>query len=161
VTEENDDICRVTPLGTLRYAIEYYAAASVVVGEFGDCVPGRFLIGHAIELALKAFLLQQGTTESFIRRELGHDLMACLASAEATELRKYMSLTEENRALLQLFNSLYSYKRLEYIETGSIIVVPLAPLRLVARRILLADVAVIPTAQGLLRSESGRALALE
>jgi hypothetical protein len=72
VTEEKADICRVTPLGTLRYAIEYYAAAKVVAEKFGDCVPGRFLIGHAIELALKAFLLHQGKTEGFIRRKLRH-----------------------------------------------------------------------------------------
>lgn len=85
-------------------------------------------------------------------------MMACLASAEAMDLGKHMPLTEEDRALLQLFNTGYSYKQLEYIETGSVTLVPLEPLRFLARRILLTDVAVIPTAQGLLR---GRALLVE
>jgi len=86
VTKEDEDIVRVIPLGMLRYAIEYYDAAKVVTEKRGDCVPGRFLLGHAIELALKAFLLQQGKTESFIRG-VGHGLTACLASAEANKPR--------------------------------------------------------------------------
>jgi hypothetical protein len=59
LTEEDDEIVRATAHGTLRYAIEYYAAAKVVAEKFGDSVPAQFLIGHSIELALKAFLLHQ------------------------------------------------------------------------------------------------------
>ena len=51
------------------------------------------------------------------------------------DLGKHMPLTEEDRALLQLFNTGYSYKKLEYIETGSITLVPLEPLRDLTRRI--------------------------
>ena len=159
--EEDDDICRVTPVGTLRYAIEYYAAARVVAEKFGDCIPAQFLVGHSIELALKAFLLHQGKTEKFIRRELGHDLTECLAAAEKSDFGKHVALTEHDRAMFKIFNAMYSTKDLEYIETGYRTLLPLSSLQRLARDFLLAVVAVIPTATGLMRSELGRALSME
>ena len=158
MTDEDDDIVRVTPLGTLRYAIEYYAAANAVAEKFGDCIPAQFLVGHSIELALKAFLLHQGETEKFIRRELGHELWECLAAAEKHHFGKHIALTEDDKAMLEIFNTVYAAKNLEYIETGYRTLIPLSQLQHLARDFLWAVVRVVPMATGFLRSETGRML---
>ena len=158
MTQEDDEIVRVTPLGTLRYAIEYFAAAKAVSEKFGDCIPTQFLVGHAIELALKAFLLHQGETENFIRRELGHDLWECLAAAEKCDFGRHVALTEDDKATLEIFNTVYAAKDLEYIETGYRTLIPLSPLQRLARDFLRAVVGVVPMATGFLKSESGRTL---
>jgi hypothetical protein len=62
------DPLRTTPIGMARYAIDFYAAAIAVDDRLGDQpgheiiapAPAYYLLGHALELGLKAYLLEKG-----------------------------------------------------------------------------------------------------
>ena len=67
-------------------------------------------------------------------------------------------MTEDDKATLEIFNTVYAAKDLEYIETGYRTLIPLSPLQRLARDFLRAVVGVVPMATGFLKSESGRTL---
>jgi len=77
------DCARTTPIGLSRYAEEFFdtaMAADDVVGmrtgyEFHAPVPVMYLVGHAIELSLKAFLAAKKVSlKELASRKYGHDL---------------------------------------------------------------------------------------
>ena len=83
----HDDPSRTTPIGLLRYSTEFLEAAGIVDEHMGSRsgyetiapIPVMFLTGHAIELALKAFLLKHGVTLTELRsRKFGHNLVALM-----------------------------------------------------------------------------------
>jgi hypothetical protein len=119
------DPSRTTPTGMLRYAIEFFAAGCVVDDKLGADseyapTPANYLIGHAIELTLKAYLLQQGMALEDIRKyPLGHSLTGCFEAAEQRGMHQHFQLTDDDRDVLRTLDHLYSSKQLEYIETGS------------------------------------------
>ena len=70
--------------GTLIDGARMYAAAADAVNERHPNALHvlSHLLGMAIELALKAFLMKAGQTERELRK-IGHDLQALLAAANA------------------------------------------------------------------------------
>jgi hypothetical protein len=62
-----------------------YLKAAVVVNQADKrsffSPPSYFLVCHAIELALKAFLAAHGTSERTLRRKLGHNLLGLYEAA--------------------------------------------------------------------------------
>ena len=158
------DPTRTTPLGTLRYAIEFYAAAIATYdalrrqGVPVAPVPVNYLLGHAIELALKAYLLEHGATLEHTKRDLGHNLVACLAEAEAAGLTDKMGLDDDDRELIAAFNNLYADKQFEYIETGPKNFPAFRLLQPFAESLLLETVKAIPFGKRLLEREAGKFL---
>lgn len=73
--------------------------------------PLYFLLGHAIELALKAFLISTAMTESEVKKH-SHDLDLSLTTARNFGLK--IALSEEQLAMLKIFNTLYMSQRLKY-----------------------------------------------
>ena len=61
----HNDPLRTTPLGMIRYAHEFMEAALAVDEKMGSKpgfeivapIPALYLLGHSIELSLKAYLL--------------------------------------------------------------------------------------------------------
>ena len=122
-----DDPQRTTPLGMIRYSIEFYEAARAVDDAIGARpgyvivapVPAMYLIGHSIELSLKSFLLHKGTSLKSLRRKpLSHDLLGCLNSAIEKGLSNTIQVLEPRLGALQALNNLYRSKELNYIVTG-------------------------------------------
>ena len=99
ITEDD----RTTSLGIIRFSIEYFAAAIAAHEKLERAAPGgvravpvHTLTGQSIELALKAFLRQQGATLSALKK-LRHNLDAAMDSAESNGLshsadRQHLSL---------------------------------------------------------------------
>jgi hypothetical protein len=87
---------RTTPIGMLRFAVVFYAASiatrKALARDVIAPVPVNYLMGHALELGLKAYLLHHGLTPNQIKRELGHDLLKCLAHAEKLGLLDELAL---------------------------------------------------------------------
>lgn len=77
----------VGPAGYLEHARSYLKAAVDLPGD-EDLWPPRFqLYGHAMELALKAFLLRSGVDEAYIRqRRIRHNLEELLKDADSRGL---------------------------------------------------------------------------
>ena len=95
-----------------------------------------FLIGQAIELALKAYLLAKGVPPKKLRSDYGHELHRSLRKAKELGLSDVVSLSAEEKGIIDLLDDLYSSKQLQYIVTGSKTFPVFGPLESVARKLV-------------------------
>ncbi|HWU99076.1 MAG TPA: hypothetical protein VN114_11225 [Oxalicibacterium sp.] len=122
----HNDSERTTPLGMARYAYEFLEAALAVDEKIGHRpgyeivapIPALYLIGHSIELSLKAYLLSNGLGLKQVRI-LNHDLHAALRKAKELGLLSHVKFKGEEEGAVEILNDLYSTKQLEYIVTGA------------------------------------------
>lgn len=123
----HEDPKRTTPVGLIRYAKEFHDAAIAVdltVGmqpayEMFAPVPVLYLIGHSIELSLKAYLLHKGVTLRELHKDFGHHLEKCFKKAKELGLLGSIRFDEGELSAFSVLNKLYSTKQLEYIVTGA------------------------------------------
>lgn len=115
---------RTTAFGTWRFSSEYLRAAeaveAVAKSDMDIPAPRYYLLGHGIELALKAFLLAKGVPHEELRsmKLMGHDLEKALARAEGLDISDLVTLSSEERVSIELLNKTYQTKEHEYITTG-------------------------------------------
>lgn len=76
-----------------------------------------YLLGHSIELSLKAFLFGSGVQKKSLY-DYGHNLDKLVTESRKMELDKHVELSEQDIDNINLINSSYSTKLLEYIEIG-------------------------------------------
>jgi hypothetical protein len=76
-------------------------------------MPTLFLLMHALELFLKAFLLSQGANERELRG-IGHDLVACLKVCKAKGFEQHVALDRAAVVQVVRVNRYYAGKELEY-----------------------------------------------
>ena len=156
---------RVTPLGMMRYSIEYFAAAEATDNAIGDddgyefVAPSSitFLMGRAIELALKAYLISRGTPREDLTKRaiLGHDLQLCLQRATDLGLCEKLDLSNTDLGVLKVLNAVYREKQLEYFVGGFRTLPVFGPLQDVAKKIMDVVLAEIEDGHLLLRSKAG------
>lgn len=123
----HDDPERTTPMGMVRYGYEFLEAAFVVYERAAQLdsrmvmppVPALYLLGHGLELTLKAFLLSKGVTLEHLRRKLGHDLEKAFTTSKENGLDSLLQSHELEESVLTFLNVMYSAKELEYIVTGA------------------------------------------
>ena len=84
---------------------------TVVAYENLPVVP--YLLGHVIELGLKAYLCAEGRTHAQLKG-LGHNLRACLDAAKAAGLGAVIQVSADDEAAIDLLNEMYWRKELEY-----------------------------------------------
>lgn len=119
-----EQINRTTAFGTWRFAHQYERAARAVDAiaktDLDVAAPRYYLLGHSIELALKAFLLARNVPHEELRsmKLMGHDLEKALARAEGVGLQEFVEFSLEERASIELLNKTYQPKEHEYIVTG-------------------------------------------
>jgi hypothetical protein len=150
----------------LRYAIEFYAAGLVTDDALGyehgyeviAPITVNYLIGHAIELGLKAYLLHVGFSLDHIRYEIGHDLQKGFDRAMAKGLNKQLKSEDGDSGVLRVMNALYSSKQFEYIETGAKTFPVFGSLQSFAKRVLLSVAQSIEDGSRLLSSKAGEIL---
>lgn len=123
----HEDPERTKPIGLARYANEFHEAAMGADRTLGmkpgyeifAPIPVLYLIGHSMELSLKAFLLHKGVTLSDLRKNFGHDLGKCFKKAKDIGLLRDVTFDEHEIGAFFALNDLYSNKQLEYIVTGA------------------------------------------
>jgi hypothetical protein len=81
-------------------------------------IPAYFLLGRALELALKSFLLLHGWMEADLRK-VGHDLEAALREALGAGVADMVEISEEESEAIAALNIYYASKDLEYVKTGA------------------------------------------
>jgi hypothetical protein len=121
----HNDPEKTTALGLIRYAYEFFEAAVVVDEEIGHRpgfeivapIPAMYLVGHAIELTLKSYLVHCGVSLKGIR-DLNHNLVACFEKAKELGLLNHATFEGPEEGAFEILNGLYSTKQLEYIITG-------------------------------------------
>jgi len=130
--------------GLWNYARDFYSAAELIneyePGELD--IPRYYLICHALELGLKAFLNNKGVSIKDLsdQGKFGHDLRALFTKARALGLRKEFRYTSTQWAAIRGLYGYYKSKHFEYPHVG--------PKRLPAYRMLQS------TVDGLLRGIS-------
>jgi len=81
---------------------------------------GFYLVGHSIELSLKAFLLGRGVPIGKLRNKpFGHNLVSLVTEARRRKLGLVAKLTRQELLVLELLNECYSVKELEYSFSGA------------------------------------------
>lgn len=79
-----------------------------------------YLIGHSIELSLKAFLLGRGESITALRsKRFGHDLSALLVESRRRKLGTCVKLSSTEIRVVHMLNDCYSSKELEYLFNGT------------------------------------------
>ena len=116
------------PFGSLRLAKEYLAAATRIQAPATNEIdalrqrisfPAYFLVGHSIELSLKAFLLGRGMKISALRsRSFGHDLEALVSEARRRRIGLHVKLSAKEVKGIKVLNDCYAAKEFEYAVTG-------------------------------------------
>ncbi len=97
---------------------EYLEAAKITNSQNSDKFkPPYFLVCRSLELSLKAFLRGSGYSASQLLN-IRHDLDKCVQRAVGAGLDGYVSLSENDRALISAANFYYKSKDFEYTITG-------------------------------------------
>jgi hypothetical protein len=86
----------VVAMLTRHRAVGYFHAALDIVPRNSALEPKYFMFSHAIELALKAYLMVNGHSVDFCRRKLNHDLKKAMKLAQSHEL----GLSEHHQAII-------------------------------------------------------------
>lgn len=96
-------------------ANSYYAAAARLLETGGGetFMPSLFLLLHALELHLKAFLFSQGMNDKQLRA-FSHDLLACLRACHERGFSKHVNLSWREHMQIARVNRYYKSKELEY-----------------------------------------------
>lgn len=142
----HEDPERTTPTGLARYSVEFMQAALAADDKLGRReefmylapVPVLFLVGQAIELALKAYLVLRGESLKKLRMRFGHNLGRCLRRAQRHGLPVILEPDEEG-AFVAL-DTLYASKELQYIVAGVKTFPTFGPLERAALKIIHAIV---------------------
>lgn len=80
----------VRNFATFRYAQEFYRTAQKV----GSPLVRAYLLGHALELFLKSYLMKAGLTSTTLKcKPYSHDLVKLLAAARAKNLESIVRVT--------------------------------------------------------------------
>jgi hypothetical protein len=143
-TRLHEDPSRTTPIGLVRYGCNFMEAALAADDKMGSKegyeivapIPVLFLVGQAIELALKSYLLANGVELRKLRRDYGHELHRSLRKAKELGLPNIVKLTEEEESVIEVLDKLYATKQLQYIVTGAKTFPSFGPLESAALKLL-------------------------
>lgn len=120
-----------TSAGLWRFGRDYLHAATLVHAGVKNkfSVPAYYLVGHAIELTLKAFLVARGVpVTELAKRRYGHNLVALLNRARRHRLGQFVKLDRSEIEAIGDLNAQYADKRFEYIVSGPASLPPFAGL---------------------------------
>lgn len=151
---------RTTSLGLVRFSLEYcgaawaaHAALTHGRGTAGQApAPVHTLVGQSVELALKAYLREQGADLEALFN-IGHNLKKGLDRAKAAGFQHKAS-----RQHLRLLNVEYRAHRFRYIETGRIVLLSPGDLFSLNADILQAAIQSIPLSWKFLFQAAGEML---
>lgn len=141
------DPARTTPIGLSRYARDFLDVALSADDDVGmrpgfeihAPVPIMYLVAHAIELSLKAYLAHCGVSlDDLASRKFGHNLDACYEKALEQGLSDIVDFEAGDIAAMRVLNELYCTKQLNYIVTGTKDVPVFGPIQSFAERLLSA-----------------------
>jgi hypothetical protein len=99
---------RTSSMGLWTYSNNFMIVASELVklNNAHTGGPAYYLVSHAIELSLKAFLRRSGISLDELKsnNKLGHNLSRYLSRAETLGLNKYLEITETDRWAIAKIN---------------------------------------------------------
>ena len=106
----------LSPLGFHRYASEFLRAADSFKCGDGFSPVAYYLRCHAIELALKAFLLAKGFPKNDLKFKLKHNLNRALNRATEQGLQCEVEIKPKEKKEIKKANVYYMGKGFEYFQ---------------------------------------------
>ena len=103
---------RVRRLGIYAYGHEFYDMAR----KTRRSPVKSYLLGHALELFLKSFLMKKGWKLEDLKKDFGHRIDRLLKEACKHDIADYFRISDELKADLALFSKLYAGKDYEYFS---------------------------------------------
>jgi len=82
----------------------------------GSPLVRAYLLGQAVELYLKAFLLACGATSADLKDKYRHNLVRLLSAAETAGIGRHVRVSVELKADIDALNALYATKALQYFS---------------------------------------------
>ncbi|MEM9617564.1 MAG: hypothetical protein AAF936_06350 [Pseudomonadota bacterium] len=128
----NQDTKRQTALGMFRLSLDFHESALAIERTFrrkklfGEeaqtaSFTAYYMMGHAIELVLKAVLLQRDENcHQMLKSAIGHDLEKCLEQVRKVDASILDFMDENHTHHVLVLNDNYCIKRFEYMMTGGI-----------------------------------------
>ncbi len=118
---------RTSPIGLVRYAKQFFESALAADDKVGAKpgfemiapVPVMYLVGHSIELGLKAYLVAEGVNLRDLPRKYGHDLEKSFKKAKELGLLNIVKFEDSDVEGMKVLNQLYSTKQLNYFVRGA------------------------------------------
>jgi len=104
------------------YAREFLRAAL----KTGSPLVRAYLLGHALELMLKTYLLTTGVGEREIRK-LKHNLSRTLAKSREASLEQLVRVSPETEQALRDFSSVYASEAFRYFSILHLLTPPSLP----------------------------------
>jgi hypothetical protein len=115
---------KIRRIGMCGYAEEFYHAAV----KTGSLPVRAHLLGHALELYLKTYLLNCGIKLAPLRRRpYGHDIARLLDECIRHDIEKHFRISQELRREIRQFSVVYASKGLEYFSLIFLLVPPKLP----------------------------------
>jgi len=100
-------------------------------------IPVMYLVGHSIELSLKAYLVYEGISLAELpTNQYGHNLARCFESANKLGLSDIVNFESGEIDALEVLNELYSTKQLNYIVTGTKTLPVFGPIQVLCQKLL-------------------------
>ncbi len=107
-----------------RYGHEFHRVAI----KTGSPLVRYYLIGHALELFLKAYLFHRGMTASTLKkRDFGHNLKRLLDECVRCRLTDHFRVSLRLQSDIAVFTDIYASKKLEYFSLLDVFVPPRLP----------------------------------
>src|SRR6266404_1949810 len=114
---------KIGRIGMYRYAEAFYRAA-VKTGSLPVCA---HLLGHALELYLKTYLLNCGMKLTPLKRYYGHDIARLLDECIRQGIQKDFRISPELRTDVTRFSFVHASNCLEYFSLTFLFVPPELP----------------------------------
>jgi hypothetical protein len=134
-----DDDVRTTGMGLWTDARQMLEAAELVSrsSTLATSSPTFYLMGHGLEVALKAYLRSRGHSLKALRA-IGHDIESAAQEAMAQGLGELFSFSPTDLAAISALNQYYKAKHFEYRVTGYRSLPPTESLLVLGNRLLAA-----------------------
>jgi hypothetical protein len=129
---KTDYMRRLEAQAVYAYGLEFLRVAL----KSGSELVRPYLLGHALELFLKAYLLNSGYTPTQLRTSYGHNIAKLLRGSKQNDLEHLVRISVPLESDIEQFSAIYASKRLEYFSSLDL----LSPWRLPAERRMIAFV---------------------
>lgn len=109
-----------TTMNLWVHADMFRKAGQVLLGAghpvpVGALLPTYYVVCHALELSMKAFLRARGYKADALIHKFGHDLRKCLRKAQAKGFSTFVKLDAEETNAIIWISPQYRAKELEYV----------------------------------------------
>jgi hypothetical protein len=115
------ELPRTTAIGLVTDAKQMLKAAELLheSEEWKVNGPTYYLLGHATEVVLKAFLLARGDSLGKLKKRYGHDIAKVARRVIAAKHNSVSPLVQEYLSEIELLSTYYKAKEFEYRVTGA------------------------------------------